>query len=74
MVLIRAAVQAAAMLVAPAVKLIIAGTRAACPELPIAMTSNGVGLEHRIGGLVEAGLDRINISLDTVSRAKAIRR
>lgn len=49
---------------------IIAGTRAACPELPIAMTSNGVGLEHRIGALVEAGLDRINISLDTVSRAE----
>ena len=49
---------------------IIAGTRAACPDLPIAMTSNGVGLEHRIGGLIEAGLDRINISLDTVSRAE----
>ena len=49
---------------------IIAGTRAACPELPIAMTSNGVGLEHRIGGLIDAGLSRINISLDTVSRAE----
>ncbi|NLD85608.1 MAG: GTP 3',8-cyclase MoaA [Actinomycetales bacterium] len=49
---------------------IIAGTRAECPDLPIAMTSNGVGLEHRIGGLVEAGLDRINISLDTVNRAE----
>ena len=49
---------------------IIAGTRAECPELPIAMTSNGVGLEHRIGALVEAGLDRINISLDTVNRAE----
>lgn len=49
---------------------IIAGTRAACPDLPIAMTSNGVGLEHRIGRLVEAGLDRINISLDTVDRAE----
>ena len=49
---------------------IIAGTRAECPDLPIAMTSNGVGLEHRIGGLVDAGLDRINISLDTVNRAE----
>ena len=47
---------------------IIAGTRAECPDLPIAMTSNGVGLEHRVGALVEAGLDRINISLDTVNR------
>ena len=49
---------------------IIAGTRAQCPDLPIAMTSNGVGLEHRIGGLVEAGLDRVNIALDTVNRAE----
>ena len=49
---------------------IIAGTRAECPDLPIAMTTNGVGLEHRIDGLVEAGLDRINISLDTVNRAE----
>ena len=49
---------------------ISAGTRAECPDLPIAMTSNGVGLEHRVGRLVDAGLDRINISLDTVNRAE----
>lgn len=49
---------------------IIAGTRAACPEMPIAMTSNGVGLEHRAAALARAGLDRINISLDTVNRAE----
>jgi cyclic pyranopterin phosphate synthase len=49
---------------------IVAGTRAECPDLPIALTSNGVGLEHRIAGLVQAGLDRINISLDTVDRAE----
>lgn len=49
---------------------IVAGTRAACPDLPIALTSNGVGLEHRVRGLVGAGLDRINISLDTVNRAE----
>ncbi|MGN7156429.1 GTP 3',8-cyclase MoaA [Dietzia cercidiphylli] len=47
---------------------IVAGTREACPDLPIALTTNGVGLEHRVGALVEAGLDRINISLDTVDR------
>lgn len=47
---------------------IIAGTRARCPDLPVAMTSNGVGLEYRVGRLVDAGLDRINISLDTVDR------
>lgn len=48
---------------------IVAGTRAECPHLPIALTSNAVGLEHRAAALVEAGLDRINISLDTVDRA-----
>ncbi|QLY30119.1 GTP 3',8-cyclase MoaA [Nocardia huaxiensis] len=48
---------------------IIAGCRAELPELPIAMTSNGVGLEHRARKLAEAGLNRINISLDTVDRA-----
>ncbi|GAA1710354.1 MULTISPECIES: GTP 3',8-cyclase MoaA [Dietzia] len=47
---------------------IVAGTREACPDLPVALTTNGVGLEHRVGALVEAGLDRINISLDTVDR------
>ncbi|MCF4006949.1 GTP 3',8-cyclase MoaA [Corynebacterium uropygiale] len=31
-----------------------------------AITSNGVGLRHRAQELAEAGLDRVNISLDTV--------
>lgn len=34
----------------------------------ISMTTNGIGLDHRIGELVDAGLTRINISLDTVDR------
>jgi len=34
----------------------------------ISMTTNGIGLEHRIRELVDAGLARINISLDTVDR------
>jgi len=32
------------------------------------MTTNGIGLDKRIAGLVAAGLSRINISLDTVDR------
>ncbi|RMI35818.1 GTP 3',8-cyclase MoaA [Nocardia stercoris] len=48
---------------------IVAGCRAALPDLPIAITSNGVGLEHRAAALAAAGLTRINISLDTVDRA-----
>lgn len=56
---------------------IIAGCRAELPDVPLSMTSNGVGLEHRARKLVEAGLSRINISLDTVDRdgfAKLTRR
>jgi len=34
----------------------------------ISMTTNAIGLDHRIHELVEAGLTRINISLDTVDR------
>lgn len=33
-----------------------------------ALTTNGLGLNRRIEGLVEAGLDRVNISLDTTDR------
>lgn len=38
------------------------------PRPTIAMTTNGIGLARRAGQLAEAGLDRINISLDTVDR------
>ena len=34
----------------------------------ISMTTNGIGLDKRIDGLVAAGLTRLNISLDTVDR------
>jgi cyclic pyranopterin phosphate synthase len=34
----------------------------------ISMTTNAIGLDHRIEELVDAGLTRINISLDTVDR------
>lgn len=48
---------------------IVAGCHAALPELPLAMTTNGIGLEHRASGLVMAGLRRVNVSLDTIDRA-----
>lgn len=38
------------------------------PRPKIALTSNGVGLNRLAGPLAEAGLDRVNISLDTVDR------
>lgn len=34
-----------------------------------AMTSNALGLDKRVHALVDAGLDRVNVSLDTVDRA-----
>ncbi|MET9202984.1 GTP 3',8-cyclase MoaA [Gordonia sp. NPDC003585] len=40
---------------------------AGLPQRPeIAMTTNGLGLTRRAQGLVDAGLSRINVSLDTV--------
>lgn len=37
------------------------------PRPQIAMTTNGIGLAARAGELAEAGLNRINISLDTLN-------
>ena len=35
---------------------------------PLAITTNGIGLEKRTSALAEAGLTRINVSLDTICR------
>src|SRR6202012_3169239 len=40
------------------------------PRPEISLTTNGVGLARRSAALVEAGLDRVNISLDSVDRAR----
>ncbi|MBC7629856.1 MAG: GTP 3',8-cyclase MoaA [Flavobacterium sp.] len=44
---------------------IIAATKALPSNPRTAMTSNGLGLKHTAVALAEAGLDRVNISLDT---------
>lgn len=44
---------------------IIAATAALAPRPRIAITSNGLGLKHTAQALADAGLDRVNISLDT---------
>lgn len=49
---------------------IIAGCTERLPDIPLSMTTNAVGLEHRAAGLVRAGLKRVNISLDSVDRAE----
>ncbi|HET9876664.1 MAG TPA: GTP 3',8-cyclase MoaA [Mycobacterium sp.] len=38
------------------------------PRPEIALTTNGLGLARRAGALVAAGLNRINVSLDTIDR------
>ena len=56
---------------------IIAETKALPSRPRTAMTSNGLGLKHMAKDLAEAGLDRVNISLDTINReafAKITRR
>ena len=45
---------------------IISSLRADHPDLPIAMTTNAIGLEKKAQALAEAGLSRVNISLDSV--------
>ncbi len=45
---------------------IIAATAALSPRPEISLTTNGIGLDRRAVSLQEAGLDRINVSLDTL--------
>jgi cyclic pyranopterin phosphate synthase len=45
---------------------IIAATAALEPRPEISLTTNGIGLDRRAAGLKAAGLDRINVSLDTL--------
>jgi cyclic pyranopterin phosphate synthase len=49
---------------------IVAETARLRPRPEIALTTNGIGLARRAARLAEAGLDRINISLDTVDAAR----
>lgn len=45
---------------------ILAAIHAAHPQVPLALTTNGIGLEKKAEALAEAGLTRINVSLDTI--------
>jgi cyclic pyranopterin phosphate synthase len=48
---------------------LVAGIALLAPRPTIALTTNGIGLASRAAGLAAAGLDRINISLDTLDAA-----
>lgn len=43
-------------------------SREAAPDVSLSMTTNAIGLDKRVDELVAAGLDRVNISLDSVDR------
>src|SRR5581483_6960074 len=45
---------------------IVAATAALSPRPEISLTTNGIGLDRLAPGLRAAGLDRINVSLDTL--------
>jgi cyclic pyranopterin phosphate synthase len=55
---------------------VIAATAALQPRPRISMTTNGIGLARRAAELADAGLDRVNVSLDTLrpERFEAITR
>lgn len=48
---------------------VVAATAALRPRPEIALTTNGLGLAHRAAALAAAGLDRVNVSLDSVDAA-----
>ena len=48
---------------------LVAATAALDPRPEISLTTNGIGLARLAGPLAAAGLDRLNVSLDTLSRA-----
>jgi cyclic pyranopterin phosphate synthase len=45
---------------------IVAGTRAISPDIEISMTTNALGLARTAHALKSAGMDRVNVSLDSV--------
>jgi GTP 3',8-cyclase len=57
-------------LVAKHLEDVVTRTAALRPRPEITLTTNGIGLDKRAAGLKRAGLDRINVSLDTVDAAR----
>ncbi|WP_102145834.1 GTP 3',8-cyclase MoaA [Mycobacterium hubeiense] len=56
-------------LVAKHLEDVVAATATLRPRPEITLTTNGIGLDKRAAKLKRAGLDRINVSLDTVDAA-----
>jgi GTP 3',8-cyclase len=49
---------------------IVAAAAALRPRPRLALTTNGIGLDRLAGPLAAAGLDRVNVSLDTLDEAR----
>jgi cyclic pyranopterin phosphate synthase len=49
---------------------IVRRTRDLDPDLELSVTTNGLGLERMAGALAEAGLNRVNLSLDTLDASR----
>jgi cyclic pyranopterin phosphate synthase len=60
-------------LVAKNLEGVLAAAAALKPRPEITLTTNGIGLDKRAGKLKRAGLDRINVSLDTVDAERFAR-
>ncbi|WP_055482093.1 GTP 3',8-cyclase MoaA [Sphaerimonospora mesophila] len=52
---------------------IVAAAAALRPRPQLSLTTNGIGLARLAGVLAEAGLDRVNVSLDTLDREVFVR-
>lgn len=48
----------------------VADLREEHPDLELSLTTNGIGLDRKAQELAEAGLDRVNISLDSLDRGR----
>ena len=53
-------------LIRPDLEKIVAAVTEALPDFPVSMTTNGIGLAKRARALAEAGMTRVNVSLDTL--------
>jgi cyclic pyranopterin phosphate synthase len=60
-------------LIRPGLRDLVAAAAALTPRPEISLTTNGIGLDRLAQPLVDAGLDRINVSLDTLSAERFAR-
>jgi GTP 3',8-cyclase len=60
-------------LLRPGLRDLVAATVRLAPRPTVSLTTNGIGLDRLAGPLAAAGLDRINVSLDTLSAERFAR-